>query len=143
MPQFDFSTYSPQIFWLIICFSALYFFSSKIILPRILEITKNRKNVIDKDVDFAKNLEEDIIEINQQASSLKAKANQDYQLQLEETIKKANKKREQTIEELKNKIDQKIEKSRLEIKNFLANSKDKNSSAINDITQLIKKKILN
>lgn len=42
MPQLDFSTYSSQIFWLIVCFSVLLWFSGKHFLPALSKILKDR-----------------------------------------------------------------------------------------------------
>jgi F-type H+-transporting ATPase subunit b len=143
MPQFDFSTYSSQIFWFSIFFALIYFFSSKIILPRIAKILHERKSIIDTDIAFASRLDIEINEIQAQNDALVSKANQEYQNKLSEVSKEAARKKEKMIEELKNNIDQKIEKSRNEIKGFLVTAKNSSSNAIDDIAGLIKQKILN
>ncbi len=38
MPQLDVSTYSSQLFWLFICFSALYVFIARVTVPRIASV---------------------------------------------------------------------------------------------------------
>ena len=43
LPQLDIATYDSQIFWLIITFSILYFSISKVFLPNILNLIKNRE----------------------------------------------------------------------------------------------------
>lgn len=43
MPQFDISTYYSQIFWLVIIFSLLYSFASKVIIPKAERILNDRK----------------------------------------------------------------------------------------------------
>ena len=78
MPQFDFSTYSSQIFWFSICFAILYFFASKIILPRIRDILGDRKVVIDTDISYAKNLEDQIADLQLKSDTLRKSANQEY-----------------------------------------------------------------
>ena len=43
MPQLDTSTYSSQLFWLAVCFLALYFILSYIALPKIKRVLLNRE----------------------------------------------------------------------------------------------------
>lgn len=47
MPQLDVSTYTSQLFWLIICFTVLYFTLKNSIIPRLDQIIKNRWNHIE------------------------------------------------------------------------------------------------
>ena len=47
MPQLDVSTYSSQLFWLVICFFSMYFIMAKLIIPRIADIMEQRQNKID------------------------------------------------------------------------------------------------
>jgi F-type H+-transporting ATPase subunit b len=47
MPQFETSTYSAQIFWLILCFFSLWFALSWFIIPKIEDIIKQRRTKID------------------------------------------------------------------------------------------------
>lgn len=56
MPQLDVSTFSSQIFWLIICFATLYFLLSRRALPRISEILEARQDRIAADLDQAQRL---------------------------------------------------------------------------------------
>jgi F-type H+-transporting ATPase subunit b len=50
MPQLDISTWPPQLFWLAICFAALYFVISRLVIPRTGGVIKLRKNTIDGDL---------------------------------------------------------------------------------------------
>jgi F-type H+-transporting ATPase subunit b len=47
MPQLETSTYLAQIVWLILCFFSLWFAMSWLILPKIDDIVKQRRNKID------------------------------------------------------------------------------------------------
>lgn len=42
MPQFDLSTFTPQIFWLIVCFSVIYGFTVSYSVPRLKKILDSR-----------------------------------------------------------------------------------------------------
>ena len=54
MPQLDFSTFLPQIFWLFISLSFLYIILSRYALPRISDVIEERKDIIAQDIDSAK-----------------------------------------------------------------------------------------
>jgi len=54
MPQLDFSTFLPQIFWLFISLSFLYIILSRYALPRVSDVIEERKDIIAQDIDSAK-----------------------------------------------------------------------------------------
>lgn len=56
MPQLDFTTFIPQLFWLFLCLTILYFILSKIALPRISDVIEERNDTITDDLDEAKSL---------------------------------------------------------------------------------------
>lgn len=56
MPQFDPSTFSSQLFWLVICFVGLYLIVSKFAIPRIGDILEQRERVVQDDLDRAESL---------------------------------------------------------------------------------------
>ena len=53
MPQFDPTTFTPQLFWLVVSFIALYWLVAKIAVPRVGEVLDQRARVIQKDIDRA------------------------------------------------------------------------------------------
>lgn len=57
LPQFDFSTWGSQIFWLILVFAALYFILATFILPRIGQNIADRTDRISDDLDQAANFQ--------------------------------------------------------------------------------------
>ncbi len=65
MPQLDFSTFAPQIVWLVITFVALYFLMSKVALPRISVVLENRRDRIASDLDEAQRLRAETEEVIQ------------------------------------------------------------------------------
>jgi F-type H+-transporting ATPase subunit b len=58
MPQFDFATFPSQIFWLIVCFAALYFLLGRSALPKIGAVLEARQRKIDDDLERATELEQ-------------------------------------------------------------------------------------
>lgn len=53
MPQFDFSTFPTQLFWLVVSFTALYLILWKTALPKISGVLEARQRKIDDDLDRA------------------------------------------------------------------------------------------
>ena len=143
MPQFDFTTYSSQLFWFLICFAILYLAVSTIILPRIREIIAVRKNLIDSDNSATRQLDLQIEELHSKTMVLRQEAHQKYQVQIEEVSRNAMKQREKSLEELKEKIEVMTKKSQNELKSFVENSKSQSAQAIQNLVQTIKTKILN
>lgn len=56
LPQLDFSTYTPQIFWLFLTFFVLYLVFKKKTLPDISSVIETRKNKISADLQSAETL---------------------------------------------------------------------------------------
>ena len=54
MPQLDFSTFLPQIFWLFVSLTFLYNILSRYGLPRVSDVIEERKDIIAQDIDSAK-----------------------------------------------------------------------------------------
>lgn len=50
MPQLDFSTYLPQIFWLFVTFLVLYVLMRRLALPRVGAAIETRRRRIDEDL---------------------------------------------------------------------------------------------
>ncbi len=143
MPQFDFTTFSSQIFWLVICFFALYFFISSIILPRINEIFGQRKNVIDADIKEFKILEKEIAEIKEKSLKINKEADVKYRNLIEESLKKSSFLKESELSKFKENSQNILEKSKKEIDLMVEKSQDRSEKMINDLQNLIKTKILN
>lgn len=53
MPQLDIATFTPQIFWLAVTFTALYWVVAKLAVPRLGEVLEQRARVIQDDLDRA------------------------------------------------------------------------------------------
>jgi F-type H+-transporting ATPase subunit b len=60
LPQLDPSTYTSQIFWLLLVFGFLFFFFSKKSLPDIAQVLENRHDRIQNDLDNAQKLKDEV-----------------------------------------------------------------------------------
>jgi F-type H+-transporting ATPase subunit b len=56
MPQFDPTFYSAQLFWLFVCFVALYILLSTVAMPRLGGVLEERQRKIDDNLDKATQL---------------------------------------------------------------------------------------
>ena len=121
MPQLDSSTFSSQIFWLLICFFSMMFIMSKFIIPRIAEVMECRQSKIDgylnKANHFKQEAEETLQKYQEALSQATLSANQSLadtkeemnrfisqkQSELETTLQKRIKEGEETINSEKEK----------------------------------------
>lgn len=78
LPQFDFSTWASQLFWLAIVFACLYFVLATFILPRLREGISTREDRIRDDLDNAENMQREALEaekaFNHSLADARAKA---------------------------------------------------------------------
>ena len=65
MPQLDFSTFSNQIFWLVVTLFVIYFILSRVALPRIGEALADRAGTISNDLAEAEELKQRAVEAEQ------------------------------------------------------------------------------
>lgn len=79
MPQLDPSSFSSQIFWLLITFGLMYLFMARMAIPSVGKVLRNRQDRIQKDIEQAEKL-------NHEAKELKA----EYEKSLEITRRKAH-----------------------------------------------------
>lgn len=110
MPQLDFSTYLPQIFWLFVTFGVLYIAMAKIALPRIGEVIEERRDRIAADLDNAERLrgetDEAIAAYEKALGDARAKAHDIAQTTRDELSAKADVKRKEVEANLATKMEQ-------------------------------------
>ena len=128
MPQLDFSTFLPQIFWLFISLSFLYIVLSRYALPRVSDVIEERKDIIAQDIDSAKEFSEEskktTEELNLKLSEAKVSSQNLINKSLQD-IKEDNEiKKSSLIKELNNKISE----AEIEIKEKKENALDEISS---------------
>lgn len=142
MPQFDFSTYNPQIFWFTLCFAVLYLSVSFMILPRIRNIITAREGVVASDKSASKKLEEQINDLQNKTEKLQHESSDAYEEKLEEISRKVAKDRERALTNLKNDLDERAKKSRAEFKLLLITAEAQALTAVQTLVQNIRTKIL-
>ena len=142
MPQLDFTTYSSQIFWFLICFIVLFTVTSKIILPRIAEIIKNRQDLINADLQSSQELQAELEQLNGQTEEIRKKANGTYKIKIEEVNKEASANRQKLIEKVKTDIENTTKESRAKIQNFVKEIDAKAQKSTQDLIKQIRDKLI-
>ena len=111
MPQLDISTFSNQIFWLVITLVIIYFVLSKIALPRIASVLSDRQMTISNDIARAEDLKQSAVD-----------AENAYNLTLSEARLEAQTIIDETKVEIKQELLEATEKADVEISKRAAES---------------------
>jgi len=108
MPQLDFSTFLPQIFWLFISLSFLYIVLSRYALPRVSDVIEERKDIIAQDIDSAKEYsvesEKAIEELNLKLSEAKTSSQNLINKSIQDIKEDSEIKKSSLIKEINNEI---------------------------------------
>ena len=108
MPQLDFSTFLPQIFWLFISLSFLYIVLSRYALPRVSDVIEERKDIIALDIDSAKEYsaesEKAIEELNLKLSEAKTSSQNLINKSIQDIKEDSEIKKSSLIKEINNEI---------------------------------------
>ena len=138
MPQLDFSTFVPQLFWLFLSLSFLYLILSRIALPRISDVIEERKDIIAQDIDKAKALSNDtdlaIEELDIKIAEAKSKSL--------ELINSSRKKILDLNDSEKRKFDEEISKEIKKAEDEILINKDLAMSRISEISEEITAEML-
>lgn len=84
MPQLEVSTYVSQIFWLIVCFSLLYYLLSRKALPRVAETLEARADRIKADLDEAQRFRKEAEDAMTSYEAVMAEAHEKAQAKMAE-----------------------------------------------------------
>lgn len=114
---------------------------SKVILPRITDLIKERKRLIDSNLFSAKELGKKIQDLRILTEEKKREASEKYQTKLDDSVKIAAENREKMISELKIKIETITNDSRQNLKNFIEKSSTEIETAAKDLAQRIEEKL--
>lgn len=141
MPQFDLTTYSSQIFWLILCFISLYLFFAFIIIPRIAGIIGEREQIIEGNKNYAEKINSQIKQLKLDVDKIKKDASNFYQNQIDSAISSSGKIRDEMKFKLKSQIVELNKQTKLEIANFININKEEKAQSSYFLLQAIKEKL--
>ena len=136
MPQLDVSTYTSQLFWLVICFFTLYFVLKNKIIPELNKIFQNRWTSIEGAQEKAKELQKKVQQIKIKCASSLKKSRELAKNITDESIRDSRTK----IKNERNKI---LEISKKNINNFKKKIKEEEKKSDNFIKQEIHSLVIN
>ena len=139
MPQMVIPDFMPQLVWLIVIFSLLYFSMKYVALPRITEIITNRDLKIVNDLEKAEEIKKQIEQTNKEHQD----AVEDTNNKIKIIVNQINQKRlldaEKKLEECQNNINKKIKEEKIklekELEEFNKNIEKISSEAVEAIIE--------
>ena len=139
MPQLDFTTFLPQLFWLFISLSILYIMLSRIALPRISDVIEERKDTITDDLDEAKALS---LEAEGVVEDLRAKL-EEAKVQSQKNLMSERQKNMEKISIRRNEFAEKVSKDIASSENDINKSKESALKDISSVAEDIAEEMLN
>ena len=115
MPQLEITTYPSQIFWLVVSFLTLYLIMSRIIIPRISSVIKNRESQIKNNIHISEQLYKDTEIINDALEKVRKDTETEAKEIINNLKETTNKKISENYELLKKKLEKKLEKDEQKI----------------------------
>ena len=143
MPQLNPEFFLSQLFWLVVFFSFLLLFLWRVSLPRIAKVLEKRQNTIDENLTYAKELQEQALEIESNINKQLNKAKQDTDAQIKETILSLQDDVTSKLVKLDKDLEDKILKSEKEIIKNRDNEIKNIDKEILNITKITISKITN
>ena len=136
MPQFNSTTFPSQLFWLVISFLTLYILISLIVLPRIRENLRLRKNKISNDIDRASNIKDQVETMLGEYDKKIEDANNKAKELIKNSFKKSEEDLKSQLLEAKKQLDTKLRNTEIKLasykKEILTNLSD-NSIYLSDV----------
>lgn len=140
MPQLDTSTYSSQIFWLIIVFSTMFGIFLGVILPKLSSIFQKRVNTEKHADQQIQSLSEVILQLQKTYDDQKETSKKEMQFYIEESLAAIRSINENRLQSLEKEIQQELHSlqsnNKHQYENFDADYKDIIDEAV---SQIIKK----
>ena len=138
MPQLEITTFPSQIFWLIISFAILYFCISRLIIPKISRVLKERKLQIEKNISESEILYKKTEDINRKYEDLKKETEEESKKIIKNVKDETNKKFLENTNIVKKNLEKILEISEKKI----SQKKDKALKSITSISLLLSKEII-
>ena len=139
MPQMVIPDFMPQLVWLLIVFTILYFSMKYIALPRITEIISNRDLKIVNDLEKAEEIRNEIEKTNKEHQIAIEDTNNKIKIIVNEINQKSNQEAEIKLAECQNNINKNIKEEKIklekEIEQFNKNIEKISSEAAESIIE--------
>ena len=127
MPQLEITTFPSQIFWLIISFAILYFCISRLIIPKISRVLKERELQIEKNISESEILYKKTEDINRKYEGLKKETEEESKKIIKNVKDETNKKFLENTNIVKKNLEKILEISEKKISNKKINTKSLNT----------------
>lgn len=131
MPQLDPTSYNSQIFWLVIVFSILFILINYIFLPKISNIKRNREDLINYNLNLAKENNIKIEKMNKEITTLLEESREQSEKMIKECQEKNSKFFNEEVQEVVKELQQKE-------KNMLSNLQSTENQVKKDIIKYSK-----
>ncbi len=114
-PPFDFSTFEPQVAWLVITFALFYVVLSRSVLPRLQRVMSERAERVAADLDDAERLHRESERLKTLVESRLTEARSRAQAVLQRARQEIREKQERTLEALDERLHAKITEAEIAI----------------------------
>jgi F-type H+-transporting ATPase subunit b len=139
MPQFNAKSFPSQIFWLVITFSILYFMVTWVLLPRIRENIRLRKNKVSNNLERSEAIKNDIEKMIKEYDLKIYEAKENVSSMIKKSVLKS-------ADEFKNHVNivkKQMEIKQKEVENNLSNYKNEIDENTIDASALVAVQIIN
>lgn len=131
MPQLDFSTYSSQVFWLIITFAVLFILMWKVAIPRVGEVIEAREQKIRADLERAEQLRAEIATTEAAVEEALANARSEAQ----DVVRKAMDKIAADHAKKQAKLDEELAAKVIEAENSINDARKEALASVREVAQ--------
>lgn len=141
LPQLDFTTYSPQLFWMAIIFLVLYLVMAKKALPEIGSIVENRKGIIGTNLQSAERMRAEAAAIQAAYESNLNSARSQALKAVQDVEAAASKKAAKQVEAFRKKSESAIEATEANVQSAKQNAMGQMTSVAAEVASLAAEKI--
>ena len=142
MPQMEFADYVPQIVWLVIAFTTLYFLMAKLALPRITDILETRQRRLDHALELTETLRDDATAALAEYESAIAAARGESELILAEAHERIHSEARQQLDDLNARLEGEIAESEARIGNIMTQAMGELAVAASDAARTATERLI-
>ncbi len=143
MPQFEFATYSSQLFWLTLVFGCLYFMVKNFVVPAAEQILKSREEALEENINEASNLTKKAETLKEEYNAKLQTAKGSAEDLKKETINQLNVSLSLRMAELKKELGHAAEQGNQEAKELVKSFQSERSDICINLAGFIIEKITN